>query len=271
MSSSRAAAIPMSVSPHVAPRRTTAYQWGQHSLALTLVGGLLALAAANISLRAGWHELEDGVLWSTRPEGTVAVEVASRGAAAVAGLERGDLLLAIDGRPVESPQTVLDLVRGAQEGSRLVHDSQAGRPAGALHRGAAGAWRPASTLLRPGSGCDLHAPGRCRRPGEPPGRPRHAALLLAVHGLLRRLCVLVQRPARQARLGVLLGRRGGDAPAAATVPPLCPGVSGSPARLGPHARRSGRCSRSSTRRRGCSERPGPGARRSLGEGAGSPR
>ncbi len=81
--------------------------WTHHSAFLVIVACLLALAAANISLRANWTELEDGVLWAGRPEGVFAAEVAPRGAGARAGLEPGDLLVAIDAHAVETPDQVL--------------------------------------------------------------------------------------------------------------------------------------------------------------------
>jgi PAS domain S-box-containing protein len=94
---------------------------GRHSVTLAVVGCLLALAAANITLRASWHEVEDGVLWTLRPEGVVAAEVAPLTAAHAAGIRPGDLLLAVDGRPVDGPDQVLELLHGAQRGQRLAY------------------------------------------------------------------------------------------------------------------------------------------------------
>ena len=68
---------------------------------MALVVALLCLAAANIAQRARWTELEDGVLWRTAGADIVASEVAAGTAAERAGIERGDVLLAIDGKPVE--------------------------------------------------------------------------------------------------------------------------------------------------------------------------
>ena len=50
--------------------------WTRNSAFLVIVACLLALAAANISLRASWNEVEDGILWAGRAEGVVAAEVA---------------------------------------------------------------------------------------------------------------------------------------------------------------------------------------------------
>jgi len=88
--------------------------WLSTSLALAVVAALLSLAAANIFLRASWHEVEDGILWAAGPEGVVAAEVAADGPGRVAGVQAGDLLLAIDGRPVESPTDVLEAAHGAE-------------------------------------------------------------------------------------------------------------------------------------------------------------
>ena len=62
----------------------------------------------------------------------------------------------------------------------------------------------------------LHAARRRRRAPAAPARSGDAALLLAVGRLLRRVHLLVQRPARSARLDLLLGRRDGDL----LLPPL---------------------------------------------------
>jgi PAS domain S-box-containing protein len=86
---------------------------------LAVVACLLALAAANISLRAAWHELEDGVLWVARPDGVAAAEVASRGPGDAAGIRPGDILLAINGRPVESTDAVLAALHGGVAGQAL--------------------------------------------------------------------------------------------------------------------------------------------------------
>jgi two-component system NtrC family sensor kinase len=103
----------------VGDRATGGSGWGRNSLALGVVACLLALAAANISLRASWHEVEDGVLWVGRPEGVVAAEVAPRSAAALAGIGAGDVLLAANGRSVTSPDDVLAVIHGSRQGQTL--------------------------------------------------------------------------------------------------------------------------------------------------------
>ena len=145
----------------------------RHSLTLAVVACLLALAAANISLRASWHEVEDGVLWAARPEGVVAAEVAPRERGAEGGLRPGDLLLAIDGPPSRRPDQVLEALHGAQRGQQtLLHDS-AGRRAAAARNWRSSRFRRAtarstsssrrSRSSRCSSGCLV----RLRRPNDP--------------------------------------------------------------------------------------------------------
>ncbi len=73
--------------------------WARTFVSLTFVATLLGLGLANIALRATWHEVEDGVLWVTGPQGVTAAEVAPDSAAAQAGVRPGDVLLAIGDRP----------------------------------------------------------------------------------------------------------------------------------------------------------------------------
>src|SRR3979490_3195964 len=83
-------------------RRRQLSGWG----VFALVGVLLCFGALNVAVRATWHKLEDGVLWEARPEGVVAVEVATRSAAMSAGIRPGDILTAINGDPVEALDAV---------------------------------------------------------------------------------------------------------------------------------------------------------------------
>ena len=89
--------------------------WGRALLAVGIVAVLLCLAAANV-LRANWSEVEDGVLWVERQEGLVATAVSPGSAAARAGFEPGDVLLAVDGRPIESKTDLLDVLHASREG-----------------------------------------------------------------------------------------------------------------------------------------------------------
>src|SRR5438105_2452066 len=65
--------------------------WGRSAFAVAVVILLTALGAANIEMRARWHEVEDGVLWAAHAEGIVATEIAAGSAAAAAGIQRGDV------------------------------------------------------------------------------------------------------------------------------------------------------------------------------------
>jgi two-component system, NtrC family, sensor kinase len=85
-----------------------------------IVAMLLFLAGLNIAQRATWRELEDGVLWKTAAGGEiVAAEIAQGTAAARAGIERGDVLLMIDGRIIERVADVVDTLHHAENGERL--------------------------------------------------------------------------------------------------------------------------------------------------------
>ena len=102
-------------------RRASWATWWRAGLALGVVAALLCLGAANILLRANWHEVEDGVLWVLRPAGVVAREVAPGGPAEQAGLSAGDVLLAIDGQPVDRPLDVVSWLHGASRGTNLTY------------------------------------------------------------------------------------------------------------------------------------------------------
>ena len=88
-------------------------------LAVAVVTILFCLAAANLVVRANWNELEDGVLWAVQPEGVVAAEVAAGTPGEQAGLQPGDVLIAIDGRSVESLDDVLEAAHAAEPGTQL--------------------------------------------------------------------------------------------------------------------------------------------------------
>ena len=105
--------------PAAAVRDSRLVAWARNSAFLVIVACLLALAAANISLRASWDEVEDGVLWAGRPEGVIAAEVAFGSAAAHAGLQPGDMLVAIDGHAVETPDQVVEFLHASRKGDRL--------------------------------------------------------------------------------------------------------------------------------------------------------
>jgi PAS domain S-box-containing protein len=79
----------------------------------------MLLGIENMLLRARWHEVEDGVLWSARAEGVTAVDIAPDSAGAAAGIEPGDVLIGVDGRAVHTPADVLEYYHRAREGTRL--------------------------------------------------------------------------------------------------------------------------------------------------------
>lgn len=109
--------MPKRLTPDMAlERRLRA--WTQATLTGAVVVSLLSLAAANIASSA-WSEAEDGVLWVSRPEGLVAAEIGQDSAAAQAGIQAGDVLLAIDGRPIDSAEEVIDALHMGDPGMRL--------------------------------------------------------------------------------------------------------------------------------------------------------
>ena len=95
--------------------------WGRSALPLIVAGLLAALGVANITLRARSHEVEDGVLWASRGRDVVALEVAPGSAAARAGIESGDVLLAIDGVPVQTSAEVVESQHRGLHGTRLTY------------------------------------------------------------------------------------------------------------------------------------------------------
>src|SRR5215472_2926608 len=97
------------------------HTWGRSLFAIVVVVALAALGIANIALYSRWHEVEDGVLWGARAEGVTAVEVAAGSAAEAAGVHRGDVLLAVNGVPVETPSDVVGYQHLAKNGARLTY------------------------------------------------------------------------------------------------------------------------------------------------------
>ena len=83
---------------------------------LAVVAGILCLAALNISVRATWSEMEDGVLWTDNGNAITAREIAAQSPAERAGLKPGDILLAIDQRPVQSVDDVVSALHAAGDG-----------------------------------------------------------------------------------------------------------------------------------------------------------
>jgi PAS domain S-box-containing protein len=134
----------------------------------------MALGIANITTRARLHEVEDGVFWAERSEGVMAVEVASGSAAGKAGIQRGDVLVAVNGNPVESRAEVLEYQDRAAPGTRLTY-----------------------TLLRLG---DQRALDVSLAPVAPPGSMYFVLAAVGLFTLLVGAGVRLRRPHDQATL-----------------------------------------------------------------------
>jgi PAS domain S-box-containing protein len=80
---------------------------------------LLVLGVANIALRAQAHQVEDGVLWADRAEGVTVADIAPESPAARAGIERGDVLLAVNGSPVDRRSDVVEYQHRGVPGTTL--------------------------------------------------------------------------------------------------------------------------------------------------------
>jgi len=106
---------------HAEPVESRWLVWGRSVFAVTVVGLLVALGIANVAMYSRWHEVEDGVLWSARAEGVTATDVATGTAAAAAGIQRGDVLLAVNGSPVQTPSDVVEYQHLGHAGTRLVY------------------------------------------------------------------------------------------------------------------------------------------------------
>src|SRR3982074_13225 len=95
--------------------------WGRYVFALVVALSLAGLGVANIVAHARWHEVEDGIFWGARAEGITALEGAAGSAAARAGIERGDLLLAVNGAPIQTQADVVEYQHTARPGTRLTY------------------------------------------------------------------------------------------------------------------------------------------------------
>jgi two-component system NtrC family sensor kinase len=73
-------------------------------LAIGLV--LSGLGVYNLVLKATWTLMDDGVFWRSAPEGLVAARVADGGPADAAGVQVGDVLLALDGQEIANPDAI---------------------------------------------------------------------------------------------------------------------------------------------------------------------
>lgn len=81
---------------------------------MVVVAVLLCLGVANILARAGFQEVEDGVLWVQGAEGVVAADIAEGTPAALVGLVRGDVLLAINDQPIQAVADVVDALHATE-------------------------------------------------------------------------------------------------------------------------------------------------------------
>jgi len=89
--------------------------------ALAVVIVLFVLGAMNVYVRATWHEVEDGVLWMTRAQGVTAAEIADGTPAVKAGVHVGDVLLAIDGQPIDGRDDVVTAAHRSTAGTTLTY------------------------------------------------------------------------------------------------------------------------------------------------------
>ncbi len=90
-------------------------------MTVTIVTILVVLGLANIAMRAQWHEVEDGVYWGARAEGITAVTLMPGSAGDVAGIQRGDILIAVNGAPVQTPADVVEHQHRGHTGTRLTY------------------------------------------------------------------------------------------------------------------------------------------------------
>src|SRR6266851_4869428 len=106
---------------HAEPVEARWFVWARSLFAVIVVVVLVALGVANVAMYSRWHEVEDGVYWGARAEGVTATEILPGSAAAAAGLERGDVLLAVNGSPVATPADVVEYQHRSHEGTRLTY------------------------------------------------------------------------------------------------------------------------------------------------------
>src|SRR6185295_16170189 len=108
-----------SLLPRVEPDEARWLTWGRSIFAVAIVIVLVVLGIANIAMYSRWHEVEDGVLWSARAEGVTAAEIVPGSAGEIAGIERGDVLLAVNGSAVMTPSDVVEYQHQGKAGTRL--------------------------------------------------------------------------------------------------------------------------------------------------------
>jgi PAS domain S-box-containing protein len=82
---------------------------------------LAALGVYNIVLKASFTLMDDGVYWRQAPQGLVAARLAPGGPGARAGVQEGDVLLAVDGEEALSPLRLESALAARRPGSRLTY------------------------------------------------------------------------------------------------------------------------------------------------------
>ncbi len=95
------------------------FVWGRSAFTVAVAAVLIALGVANIATYSRWHEYEDGVQWGARAEGVTAIEVSDGSAGSVAGIKIGDVLLAVNGSPVQTPADVVEHQHRSHQGTKL--------------------------------------------------------------------------------------------------------------------------------------------------------
>ncbi|HTM25870.1 MAG TPA: ATP-binding protein [Vicinamibacterales bacterium] len=95
--------------------------WVRSTSTTMVIAILLCLAALNIIRRASWSEVEDGVLWRAINGDVVATDVAAGTAAARAGVQPGDVLLAIDGAPIDRVEDAVAVLHASAAGRTLTY------------------------------------------------------------------------------------------------------------------------------------------------------
>jgi two-component system, NtrC family, sensor kinase len=93
----------------------------KNPLVILVAVALATLGIYNLVLKATWTLMDDGVFWRQGPGGVVAGQVAPAGPAARAGVRVGDVLLAIGGHEVVTPEQVQAFLARQHAGERAVY------------------------------------------------------------------------------------------------------------------------------------------------------
>lgn len=92
---------------------------GKNVLVIAVALLLAALGVSNIVLKATFTLMDDGVLWLQGDEGLVAARVAAGGPGARAGVHTGDVLMAVEGSEVLTPEQLEALLATRHFSERL--------------------------------------------------------------------------------------------------------------------------------------------------------